>query len=409
MSGFLARVQPSTEIGTRLFARVLFLKKNDETLLWFYSDSLGYSQEVIQHIRQSLSNKLGIEPWRIVQSATHTHSAPAAARLNGPIGEYNENYVETVLIPGLEKAALMAIDSVEECFLVEATGESDFCIDRRGRATSHTENRVPALGWKRPDGTFKAVLIGYTMHPVVHCSGLIHAEWPGAVADAIHEIFSPETVPFVIQGACGNINPGPKVNATTIPQVGREIVETVADALKNAQPTNTHFAVSARRIAVLLEVHNEAIIHQFANQSRNPNPAPDDVFGIKLKKAVDSWESLMMNFLHQGTPDHVEADIAAIVLGHRAFVTSPFETLSWMNPELAKHTDVDCFAMGYTNGCYNYLSHDAAYDEGGYEPDSAKIWYLNFPMKRGELERLAANSAPLVELAAQKAGLMESR
>ena len=70
-----------------------------------------------------------------------------------------------------------------------------------------------------------------------------------------------------------------------------------------------------------------------------------------------------------------------------------------MNPELAKYTDVDCFAMGYTNGCYNYLSHDAAYDEGGYEPDGAELWYYNFPMRRGEFERLAENSAPLVKQA----------
>ena len=409
MSGFLARKQPSTEIGTRLFARALFLKKNDESLLWISVDSLGFSQEIVHRIKKTLSEKLGIEPWRVVLSATHTHSAPAAAHLNGPIGEYNENYVETILMPGLENAAIMAKDSAEECFLVETTSELDLSIDRRGAATKHTEKRVPALGWKRPDGTFKAVFIGYTMHPVCHCSGLIHAEWPGAVADAIPEFFSPETVPFVIQGACGNINPGPNVTTATIPQVGRTIVESVAESLKNAQPTHPFFAVRARRVAVLLEVHNEAAIDQFVNHQRRPDPAPDDVFGNKFNQAVDTWKSLMLNFLHQGGSDHVEADVAAIIIGHRAFVTSPFETLSWMNPELAKHTDIDCFAMGYTNGCYNYLAHDAAYDEGGYEPDSAKIWYLNFPMKRGELERLAMNSAPVVELAAQIAGLKVSR
>jgi hypothetical protein len=108
-----------------------------------------------------------------------------------------------------------------------------------------------------------------------------------------------------------------------------------------------------------------------------------------------------------GMPDHIRAHshaVAAIVLGHRVFVTAPFETLSWMNPELAKHTTLDCFALGYTNGCYNYLPHDAAYDEGGYSP-YANLWYRNFRCKRGELERLAENSAPLAELAARVAKL----
>jgi len=403
MGGFLARKQPSTEIGTKLFARALFLKKNDETLLWLSVDSLGFTQELVHRIKKDLSGKLGIEPERVVLSATHTHSAPCAS---WTVGEYSEDYVETVLMSGIEKATLRAKDSTEECFLVEATGEADLNIDRRRREKKHVERRVPALGWKRPDGTFKAVLIGYTMHPVTHCSGLIHAEWPGAVADAVPEFFSSETMPFVIQGACGNINPGPSVTIETIPQAGRTIVESVANLLKNAQPTQPFFAVRTRRIAVLLDVQDEAGIERFAVENRRrPDPAPEDFIGVKLNQAVDLWQTRMLNHLHQGGADYVEADVAVILIGHRAFVTSPFETLSWMNPELARHTTVECFAMGYTNGCYNYLSHDAAYDEGGYESASAHLWYRNFRMKRGELERLAENSAPLVESAAKTAGL----
>ena len=186
-------------------------------------------------------------------------------------------------------------------------------------------------------------------------------------------------------------------------------MESVADSLKNAQPTDPYFAVRGRHLAVLLEVHNEATINDFASRNRRPDPAPEDFVGQKLNQASDYWKTWATNQLHQSGADYVDADVVAIVIGHRAFVTSPFETLSWMNPELAKHTDIDCFAMGYTNGCYNYLAHDAGYDEGGYEPDGAKLWYRNFPMKRGELERLAANSSPLVELAAQTAGLKASR
>jgi len=420
LGGFLARKQPSTGIGTRLFARALFLKNvvwpdrysgqqscrhHEETLLWISVDSLGFTQEIVQRVKMSFSEKFGIEPWRVVLSATHTHSAPCAS---WTVGEYSGEYVENVLMPGLDQAAMSARDSAEECFLVEATGEADFNIDRRNAATKHTENRVPAVGWKRADGTFKAVLIGYTMHPVCHCSGLIHAEWPGAVADAIPEFFSANTVPFVIQGACGNINPGPKVNVNTIPEVGRLLVECVADSLKNAKSAEPYFAMRGRRIAVLLKFDDEATIREFARQNRRPDPGPEDFVGHTLNRTADRWETWAINQLHLDGKDYVEADVAAMVLGHRAFVTSPFETLSWMNPELAKHTDIDCFALGYTNGCYHYLCHDAAYDEGGYEPDGVKLWYRIFPIKRGELERLAANSAPLVELTAQIAGLKTS-
>lgn len=409
MTGFLARHQPSTEIGTHLFARVLFLRKNRERLVWISVDSLGFTQEIVKRVKESLSRKFGIAPCRVVLSATHTHSAPSASRLTN-LGDYDDHYVENVLLPGIDNAATTAKNSTEECFLVEATGEADLSIDRRGAEGKHTEKRVPALGWKRPDGSFKAVLVGYTMHPVCHCSGLIHAEWPGAVADAVGEAFSPDTIPFVIQGACGNINPKDRsIEEEQMRNVGRTIVGTIAEQLKNAKPVHPHFAVRGRRLAVLLNVHDEKTIEAFSRSHYNEKAGPGDISARKMNHASVVWKTWALKQLHEGGADHVEADVAAIVIGHRAFVTAPFETLSWMNLELAKHTDIDCFAMGYTNGCYNYLAHDAAYDEGGYEPDSAKLWYRNFPMKRGELERLALNSAPLVELAAQAAGLIVSR
>lgn len=409
LTGYLARKQPSMEIGTRLYARALYLSKNQENLLWLSVDSLAFTQDIVKRVKKSLSEKFGMKPCRVVLSATHTHSAPSASRLTN-LGDYDDNYVENVLLPGIDKAATTARHSTEECFLVEATGEADLNRDRRGAATKHEEKRVPAAAWKRPDGSFKAVLVGYTMHPVCHCSGLIHAEWPGAVADAIGESFSPETVPFVIQGACGNINPKEmSVTPEQMQAVGRTIVGTVAKQLKTAKPIPPYFAMRGRRLAVLLNVHDEKTIKEFADAHRDLNASVDNFAARKMNHASAVWRSWAMKQLHEGGADYVEADVAAIIIGHRAFVTSPFETLSWMNPELTKHTDIDCFAMGYTNGCYNYLAHDAAYDEGGYEPDSAKLWYRNFPMKRGELERLALNSAPLVELAAKAAGYKKSK
>ena len=199
MAGFAARVQPSTNVRTHLFARALYLAKDGETMLWLVADSLGYSQEIVARIKTELSRQLSIEPWRIVVAATHTHSAPVASRLS-TTSEYSDEYVETILVPGLLKAARNARQSAEPCRMVEVTGDVDLSMDRRGKATKHTEKRVPAIGFQHGDGTFKAVLIGYTMHPVCYMSGDIAAEWPGAVADAVHEIFSPATEPFVLQG-----------------------------------------------------------------------------------------------------------------------------------------------------------------------------------------------------------------
>ncbi|MCL2625092.1 MAG: hypothetical protein FWD31_15630, partial [Planctomycetaceae bacterium] len=198
LAGFLARVQPSTHVRTHLFARALFLANGDESLLWLVADSLGYTPEIVTRLKTELSRRLSLEPWRIVIAATHTHSAPVAGQLIGT-GEYCEEYVETILVPRMIEAAVKAGQSAEPCQMVEATGEVNLSYDRRNMPTKHTEKRVPAVGFRRADGSFKAVLIAYTMHPTCYSGGDIAAEWPGAVADAVHELFSPETEPFVLQ------------------------------------------------------------------------------------------------------------------------------------------------------------------------------------------------------------------
>ena len=407
LGGFLARVQPSTNVRTHLFARAIYLAKGgttsattDDAMLWLVADSLGYTPEIVARLKVELSQRLSLEPWRIVVSATHTHSAPVASQLVST-GEYSEEYVETHLIPGMIEAAIKAGQSAEPCRMVEATGEVDLSYDRRNMPTKHTEKRVPAVGFQRADGTFKAVLIAYTMHPTCYSGGNIAAEWPGAVADAVHEIFSPETEPFVLQGACGNINYTKRdISDEEMQKIGQTITQSIADQLKAAKTIEPYFAIRTRRMAVLLDVCDEAGIDDFVTRHRKSYAGNE-----KALKACDIWEAWARNELAQGGRDFVEIEAAAIVLGHRVFVTAPFETLSWMNPELAKHTTLDCFALGYTNGCYNYLPHDAAYDEGGYSPDNAHLWYRNFRCRRGELERLAQNSAPLAELAARVAGI----
>lgn len=400
LAGFLARIQPSTGIKTHLFSRALFLHHGTETMLWLSVDSLGFTPEIVERVKASLSEKLGIEPWRVVVMATHTHSAPSASKLSS-LGDYNDHYVETILIPGMIKSAEKAKAAVEDCSMVEATGEIDVSYDRRNKPTKHTEKRVPAIAWKRDDGSFKAALIGYTMHPTCYAKGDISAEWPGATADAVREMFSADTEPFIIQGACGNINyPTRNISDEEMKQLGGKIAGSVVDLLKKAEPTEPYFAIRARRIAVLLDVPDKEGVARFVGRHRNTYKG-----NIKALKACDLWESWADEQLLQNGTDHIETEVAAIVIGRRAFVSAPFETLSWMNLELAKHTKIDCFAMGYTNGCYNYLPHDAAYDEGGYSPDNAHLWYKNFRCKRGELERLAANSTPVVELAAEAAGL----
>ena len=397
LGGYLLRPQPSTHVRTRLFARAVYLENKPETLIWIVVDSLGLPQNINAKIKTVLADEFGIEPWRIVLSATHTHSAPDLLDL-GNLGWYAGDYAESVLIPNLLKIARDAKASAEACSMVSATGEIDLAIHRTS-GKAYVEKRVPAVGFKRADGSFKAVMLGYTMHPVCYCTEAIASEWPGAAADAVRKLFASGTEPFVFQGACGNINPPKKddVPDEEMQTWGTNIVDSVAQQLKSAEPQKPYFAVRTRHVAMLLDYPDAKGIQEFAASQRKGLTA----YPLGLD-GCDNWERWAMQYCNDGGPDFRDAEIAAVVLGDRVFVTGPFETFAHMNQELAKRTTIDCFAVGYTNGCYGYLAPDAAYEVGSYEL-GAHLWYISFRFKRGEFERLADSSVQLIQQALEAA------
>jgi len=47
LSGFARRIQPSTGILDRLYARGLYLEQDGERLLWFHADLIAVGRELV--------------------------------------------------------------------------------------------------------------------------------------------------------------------------------------------------------------------------------------------------------------------------------------------------------------------------------------------------------------------------
>jgi hypothetical protein len=61
--------------------------------------------------------------------------------------------------------------------------------------------------------------------------------------------------------------------------------------------------------------------------------------------------------------------------------------------ELGPHV----YVVGYSNGGFGYVAHSAAYEEGGYEVESAHLFYNTFRPRRGALEMLAGRAVELAK------------
>ncbi len=71
------------------------------------------------------------------------------------------------LIQGrLHEAAEAAQGMTEGCEVVNTEGHLDPAVDWRQQVSKHTDLRVAALGFRRNDRVFKAVVVNYRMHSV---------------------------------------------------------------------------------------------------------------------------------------------------------------------------------------------------------------------------------------------------
>ncbi|HTQ11304.1 MAG TPA: neutral/alkaline non-lysosomal ceramidase N-terminal domain-containing protein, partial [Fimbriimonadaceae bacterium] len=133
LSGFAARVQPSTGILDRLFARALYLEGGDrlqavDRLAWIHCDLIGFDRGLAQSIRAGVGERLGLDPSRVVLSATHTHSGPCTMRLI-EAGRFDEPYAGW-LAPRLVELAADASQEPEFCRMREIAEPVELAFNR---------------------------------------------------------------------------------------------------------------------------------------------------------------------------------------------------------------------------------------------------------------------------------------
>lgn len=398
LCGFAARTQPSTGVMDRLFGRCLYLEQGTEKLLWAHADLLGFEREFVQEFRAWASEHASLDPHQVMVSATHTHAAPATVHLQ-EAGEYETAYVEA-LARHLKKAAVVAMANAEECRIVHAEGRCELAIDRRAKASAHTDPRVGAVGWRRTDGTFSAVLMNHPMHAVAlgHSNRQISADVPGRTAAAMASMLPGNPVVLVTNGACGNLNPPAKhVSFEQIDAWGREIAGSVAASLRDAAAVaGGSLRVAARVVPLPVEVLTVDQINAYADRVIEDAGSLAE-WGDKFRRATEGWRRKMTGRVRSGAETGFrEAELLGVNVGPAAFLGLNAEVFSEFAERVRNRTGRPLYVVGYANGVLGYLPTRAAYEEGGYEVETAYLFYNDFRPKIGGLEMLAEKAVELV-------------
>ena len=300
----------------------------------------------------------------------------------------------------MREAAEAALAKAEDCELVTTEGHLDLAVDRRQQVSKHTDPRVAALGLRRSDGTFKAVVVNYAMHPVALGSSnrQISADMPGQAALRLSRELPGNPVVLITNGACGNLNPpAENVPFAQIEAWGGQIADAVAALLLQALPVpRAEFRVASRIFPLPLDALDVAGIEAFAKKALQDNKSLAE-WGDKYRRVVEHWRSSLVSAAQSGgVIDHRDAELFALRLGDVILIGANAEVFSEFTDWLRAGLDQKVYVVGYANGDMGYLPTKAAYAEGGYEVEVAHLFYGGFRPKAGGLELLAREAKALL-------------
>jgi hypothetical protein len=386
LAGYVAREQPSTGVHDPLAAQALYIETGASWLLWLHADVLGFERSDVQRLKATLADYFGAPPERVIVTATHTHAAPPANHLLG-CGAYDPDFVRLLhdTFVGLAARAIAEAEPVE---MLIGEGRSGLGVDRRGGASAHTDPRLPVFAWKRADGTFSAVLALYAMHNVAMGAEnrLVSADVAGRFQRRLSDRLPGGPPVLLVNGACGNINP-PSVGGDfeRVAEWGDQLAEEASRALAAALPAG-EFTVEAAIQTLRLAPNPPSESEIAAGEAWAAEQARDaaGAFHDRLIAVGKDWTHRM----REPDPDvqarnAAPADVQVVTFGDTAIVAIGAEVFSVMNDDIRLASGRAVYVAGYANGDAGYLCPDAAFDEGGYEPDDACHYYGTRRIPRG--------------------------
>ncbi len=413
MLGYGNRVGRSAGVHDDLAAQALVLDDGGAKVAIAGVDVLAIGIRIADNIRERVAASTGIPADSILICATHTHSAPAfnifaTPRAAAIPADGRDLEWERALPEKIASAIVQAYQRLEPARLRAATARFTLGINRRlmrpnrqvqlaANNAGPADAEVMAMGAYRPNGSPIAFLMNYPCHGVVLCEDnlLYSRDWPGFAMDEIESAAAsgagPPPISIFLQGATGNIDPRSRGNFEIAGQYGRAMGRGAFDALEHA-PSIAASPVAARRIALNLKLKDFgaelAVARDCAAQTQASLDNHRGGDGYQLKRlrdhhaqslsALSALEALEEQNRRDRRVDMARHELVTamtiVTIGELAIVGIPGELFVELGLAIkATPHFAQTFVAGYCNDLIGYIPTRAAYAEGGYEVDTARI------------------------------------
>ncbi len=398
MAGYYS-TRMSTGTHDDLFAKALVIESDGEKAALIVCDLLTLTRAVVVQARELISKQTGIPADRVMISATHTHTGPVlstgSARAMVDSGDSDAVRAYTAQLPArIADAVQQAASKLAPARVTASTEkETNLSHNRRFFMRDGTvgwnpgkmnTNIVKVAGPIDPDVTVLsfdnagthpiAAYVNFAMHPDTTGGTLWSADYPHTLSRILGEYRGSNFVTVFANGTCGDINHvdvnwrEPQKGAIEPARLGTILAGDVFKAFTRAKSLQPGKLRSRSEIVTLelaplkpgdLELASN-IVARIGSKS-----APKFLEQVFALKSLDVAA-------RRGEPHQVEVQI--IALGDDiAWVSLPGEIfvelgLAIKDKSPFKHT----LLAELANGSIGYIPTKRAYDEGNYEPTSAR-------------------------------------
>ena len=397
MAGYYS-ARAAEGVDDDLFAKAVVVEQDGAKVAVVVCDLISMPRQVAEDARKLVEKATGLPPDRVMISATHTHTGPTLP--SGSSRDPSEEgaadlatrYVRS--LPELiARSVSLADDSLRPAKVSVGVGREDrLGFNRRFlmkdgtvgwnpgkknpdivRPAGPTDPDVPVVYFETPDGRPIATYVNFAMHLDTVGGLRVSADYPFTLSAVLAKLKGPDMVTLFSIGCAGDINhidvasADPQKGPGEARRIGTVLAGEVIKTYARLAPVPTA-APGARREVLPLEL--APIGAADVEQARRTavtfgKNAPSFLERVHAYKVLDVYA-------RQGRP--LEAEVQVIALGpDLAFVALPGEIFVELGLYVKRNSPFrHTIIAGLANGSVGYVPTKKAYEEGNYEPVSAR-------------------------------------
>lgn len=376
----------SNSVHDPLYASAIAFSQNGSAAIILVATVGDIQNGLSDRIRAEVAEEAHVSRDRVILCATHTHSAPNVAGMEG-WGDIDREYTENIFIPQLKLAARKALASMQTAEIAVGTAESRVGINRR----QQNRNGSISLGqnpWGCFDPTMTVISIrnAQTKKNIVNiihygCHGTaagrnfeITRDWSGIMEDRLAAETGTPSV--FVNGSQGDVGPRLSNGFTTgdIRHVEELGGVAAADAIRAYKALGVYKPGRLGIVSGIVRIPRKVLPPERLVDEKLASYAEPEKL-INIFRLEYAYYKAVKDEYASGAPVS-DADAAlelrqtVISLGDVAFVPFPFEIFAETSLRLRAYSHVRyTLVLSNANGYMAYLPVESELCRGGYEVD----------------------------------------